>query len=534
MEKYLLSIMKNKFLNVALFLLLMIPCCIYAQDNLSALIPMPNKVTSDSDMVLVLENQVNCYIETDSLEFELNTLSSIFNKRFGINVKRSTESSKSVVQLLIDKSLKTKEHYQLSVNEKRLVIKGATSAAVFYGLMTLDQILAGDICATKEKTIASVEIDDCPRFDYRALMLDPARNFLPIDDIKFYIDQMVKYKFNVLQLHLTDDHGWSIWIESHPSLAGARFYTKKDIQELVDYAAMRHVQVIPEVDMPGHTVFLLSKYPNLACIHQRQTEKIIGKTGHMMLCAGNEEVYAVMDDIIGEVAKMFKSPLIHLGGDEADIPKNWAQCDLCRTLMEKRKYTKPSQLMIPFFENILGSVRKYGKKPILWLELNNVYPPADDYLFPYPQDVTLVNWREGMTPTGLDFSAKKGHNVIMAPSEYTYFDYPQYKGELPEYNNWGMPITTLERAYKLDPGYGRPLEAQKHIWGVMGPLWGEAIIDINRATYMTYPRAFALAEAGWTQMDNRGWESFKKRVLPNITELMKTGVSVRVPFEITR
>ncbi|MEO5170807.1 glycoside hydrolase family 20 zincin-like fold domain-containing protein, partial [Bacteroides ovatus] len=126
------------------FLLLMIPCCIYAQDNLSALIPMPNKVTSDSDMVLVLENQVNCYIETDSLEFELNTLSSIFNKRFGINVKRSTESSKSVVQLLIDKSLKTKEHYQLSVNEKRLVIKGATSAAVFYGLMTLDQILAGD------------------------------------------------------------------------------------------------------------------------------------------------------------------------------------------------------------------------------------------------------------------------------------------------------------------------------------------------------------------------------------------------------
>ena len=184
MEKYLLSIMKNKFLNVALFLLLMIPCCIYAQDNLSALIPMPNKVTSDSDMVLVLENQVNCYIETDSLEFELNTLSSIFNKRFGINVKRSTESSKSVVQLLIDKSLKTKEHYQLSVNEKRLVIKGATSAAVFYGLMTLDQILAGDICATKQKTIASVEIDDCPRFDYRALMLDPARNFLPIDDIK--------------------------------------------------------------------------------------------------------------------------------------------------------------------------------------------------------------------------------------------------------------------------------------------------------------------------------------------------------------
>lgn len=252
--------MKNKFLNVVLFLLLMMSCYIYAQDNLSALIPMPNKVTSNPNVVLVLRNQVNCYIETDNLEFELNTLSSIFEKRFGINVKRTAESSESVVQLLIDKSLKTKAHYQLSVNEKRVVIKGATAAAVFYGLMTLDQILAGDICTTKQKSIVSIEIDDCPRFDYRALMLDPARNFLPINDIKFYIDQMVKYKFNVLQLHLTDDHGWSIWIERHPCLAGTRFYTKKDIQELVDYAAMRHVQVVPEVDMPGHMVFLLSSY----------------------------------------------------------------------------------------------------------------------------------------------------------------------------------------------------------------------------------------------------------------------------------
>ncbi len=254
----------------------------------------------------------------------------------------------------------------------------------------------------------------------------------------------------------------------------------------------------------------------------------------MMLCAGNEDVYVMMDDIIREVAGMFKSPLMHLGGDEADIPKNWEKCDLCRLLMKERNYTNPAQLMIPFFENILASARKYGKKPILWFELNNEYPPADDYLFPYPKDVVLVSWRGGMTPTGLDISAEKGNDVIMAPGEHCYYDYPQYKGDLPEYNNWGMPMTTLERAYRLDPGYGRPLNKQKHIWGVMGALWGEAIIDINRATYMSFPRAFALAEAGWTQMENRGWESFKKRVLPNVYELMKAGVSVHVPFEIAR
>jgi len=527
--------MNRRILQILWCVCLIFSSHVYAQDNLSALIPMPNKVSTSSKAPLVLQgDKVACYIQVDSLQFELQTVTSLFQKRFGLKVEQTQTSADAKICLLIDKSLKKNDHYKLSVNDKRLEIKGASVAAVFYGLMTLDQVLAGDICATKQHTISAIEIDDCPRFGYRALMLDPARNFLPVNELKFYIDQMVKYKFNVLQLHLSDDQGWSIWIETYPKLAGNRFYTKQDIQELVEYAEQRHVQVVPEIDVPGHTVSLLAKYPDMACIHQREAEKIIGKTGHMMLCAGNEEVYVMMDDIIREVAGMFKSPLMHLGGDEADIPKNWAKCDLCRLLMKRKNYTEPVQLMIPFFENILASVRKYGKKPILWFELNNEYPPADDYLFPYPKDVVLVSWRGGMTPTGLDLSAEREHNVIMAPGEHCYYDYPQYKGDLPEYNNWGMPMTTLERAYRLDPGYGRPLSKQQHIWGVMGALWGEAIIDINRATYMSFPRAFALAEAGWTQMENRSWESFKKRVLPNVNELMKAGVSVRVPFEIAR
>lgn len=139
----------------------------------------------------------------------------------------------------------------------------------------------------------------------------------------------------------------------------------------------------------------MAKYPDRLGIHQREAEKFIGKTGHMRLCAGNEEVYVMMDDIIREVAGMFKSPLMHLDGDEADIPKNWAKCDLCRLLMKKKNYTEPVQLMIPFFENILASVRKYGKKPILWFELNNEYPPADDYLIPLSERcrVGKLAWR---------------------------------------------------------------------------------------------------------------------------------------------
>ena len=201
-------------------------------------------------------------------------------------------------------------------------------------------------------------------------------------------------------------------------------------------------------------------------------------------------------------------------------------------MMERLGYTKPTQLMIPFFNRVLDEVRKNDKKPILWCELNNIWPPADDYLFPYPKDVTLVTWRNALTPTCLDLTRKNGHNIIMAPGEHAYLDYPQYRNDFPEFNNWGMPITTLQKTYELDPAYGCLEADAAHIQGVMGTLWAEAIPDVNRATYMAFPRALALAEAGWSEMPQRSWDSFKQRIFPNIYELMKQGVSVRVPFEI--
>ena len=260
--------------------------------------------------------------------------------------------------------------------------------------------------------------------------------------------------------------------------------------------------------------------------------QIVGKTTDLMLCANNEKVYSVYQDIIKEISSLFPSDYIHLGGDEAVIEKNWTQCSRCQAMMKKLGYQKASQLMIPFFSRMLSFVQENNKTPILWCELDNIYPPANDYLFPYPKNVTLVSWRGGLTPTCLELTRKHGNPLIMAPGEYAYLDYPQLKGDFPEFNNWGMPVTTLEKSYQFDPGYGVPAEDQAHITGVMGTLWGEAIRDINRATYMAYPRAFALAEAGWTQMKFRNWESFKQRLYPNLTNLMKKGVSVRVPFEI--
>lgn len=507
----------------------------HAQGNLSALIPLPNHIEQVKKKAFkITEGKTTIVFEDKSLQFEAEQLAKIIKERMGVTLPVSQKAEKQSIVLKINPELKGKEHYTLEVAPKQMTLCGSTDAAVYWAIMTLDQILLGDVCNTAKQEIAALRIDDNPRFGYRALMLDPARNFHPVADVKFYIDQMVRYKYNVLQIHLTDDQGWRMEIKSQPKLASKQHYTQDDIRDIIAYAEERHVDVVPEVDVPGHTVAILAAYPELACKHLHDSPVKVDETTNRMVCAANEKTYTILKDVVREVCALFKSPYFHLGGDEAAVPANWAKCPDCNEMMKQKGYTKATQLMIPFFNNVLSFVREGGKKPILWCELDNVYPPANDYLFPYPKDVTLVTWRNGLTPTCQKLTQQNGNPLIMAPGEYAYFDYLQWKGDFPEFGNWGMPTTSLQKTYELDPGYGRPAAEQAHILGVMGTLWGEAIRDINRATYMTYPRAFALAEAAWTQMEHRSWESFKERIYPNITLLMKSGVSVRVPFEIAR
>ena len=359
--------------------------------------------------------------------------------------------------------------------------------------MTLDQILLGDVCRTLSGKIAPVEIDDQPRFGYRSLMLDPARHFLPSEDVKFYIDQMVRYKYNVLQLHQTDDQGWRIEIKKHPRLTEkGEFYTQEELKDLVHYAAERNVQIIPELDIPrayGSRTGCLSR---IRLQPYRHIPKIVGETVNLMLCANNDKVYSLYKDILTEVASIFPAPYIHLGGDEAIIETNWGKCEHCQSLMKQLGYTKPTELMNYFFGKILPVVRKNGKKTDVMVRLDNIRMPAHEYLFDYPKDAVLITWRYGLTPLCMELTARHGNTLIMAPGEYTYLDYPQYKNDFPEFNNWGMPVTTLETAYQFDPGYGLPASQQAHIAGVNGTLWAEAMPDINRVTYMTYPAAWHL------------------------------------------
>ena len=562
--------MKHLIIFVGLFAGLTCTIDTHAQQY-SALLPMPNHISEVKGKAFcVKEGTTSIYINDKSLTFAAGQLASMIEKEMELHLTTSIqwtdsssptmqlnnfENNQATIQLLVEKKLDKSnvkksaspntnnqseyyttrcQRYSLEVNSKQLIIRGATPQAVFYGIQTLHQLLIGDQCATARKEISPISIEDEPRFAYRALMLDPARHFLPVKDVKFYIDQMVRYKYNVLQLHLTDDQGWRVEIKSHPELASKEHYTQAELKDLVTYAAQRHIEVVPEMDIPGHTVAILSAYPELGCTVSDTIVKEVGKTVNLMLCASVDKVYEVYRDIFKEMAELFPSQYIHLGGDESVIEKNWALCERCRQQMKDRGYTKASQLMIPFFDKMLGMVKAAGKSPVLWCELDNIYPPATDYLFPYPSNVTLVTWRNGLTPKCIELTREHGNPLIMAPGEYTYFDYPQLKGDLPEFNNWGMPITTLQQAYSFDPGYGLPEDKQAHIQGVMGTLWGEAMPDINRVTYMTYPRALALSEAGWTEMEYRNWDSFVERIFPNLYTLMEAGVSIRVPFEVVK
>lgn len=487
----------------------------------SALMPMPASVVSTKGAVLRAVASPQTVSSLPSRHRLLDLYGDIMTKHFGEGMGVKT-------RLEVDPSMSGKEHYRLEVSSSGLHLTGASEEALFRGMQTLDQLLWGDVASTARGEIAPVVIDDSPAFPRRALMLDPARHFIPVKDVKRFIDIMARYKFNVLQLHLTDDEGWRVEIAGHPELtAGSdQYYTESDIREIVGYAADRYIEIVPETDIPGHTRALLSAHPELGC-HIADSAALAATPGAgVMTCAANDSVYALYDDIIGCIASMFPSPYIHLGGDEAAIERNWALCGDCRRMMSERGYTEAASLMNDFFGRMLSSVRSRGKKAILWCELDNIYMPAEKYLMDYPSDVTLVTWRNGLTPKCVELTAAHGNPLIMAPGEHAYLDYPQMKGDLPEHNNWGMPVTTLQRSYSID------MPANGNVEGVMGTLWGEAIADVDRAFYMAYPRALALAEAGWTLPERRSWDSFRSRLPGALSQLMQLGVSFRVPYEV--
>lgn len=411
------------------------------------------------------------------------------------------------------------EGYMLSVNADQIMVKALRPQGIFYGVQSIYQLLP--LTTTNDKiSIPAIEITDKPRFEWRGLMLDVGRYFYSVDFVKKYIDYLAIHKLNTFHWHLTEDHGWRIEIKKYPKLTqiGAwregtqydrhpdqvnhtphgGYYTQEQVKEIVAYAKDRYVNVVPEIEMPGHTLAALVAYPELSCTGGPFKMPLHWAIQKDIYCAGNEQTFKFLEDILSEVAELFPSPIIHIGGDEA--PKDrWKACSKCQARIKTEGLKDEHELQSYFIKRIENFLLTRNKRIIGWDEI------LEGGLAP---NAAVMSWR-GIE--GGIAAAKQHHDVVMSPTDFMYFDYYQGEPYLEPPAIGGM--LTLEKVYSYEPipPALSPAEAV-YIKGVQGNVWGEYIHSPGKAEYMAFPRAAALAETAWTSTGLRNWDDFKRRM----------------------
>jgi len=499
------------------------------------MVPQPGLFTLPASVVIEAGNQAGMTTVVDFLKERLSIPT-------GSQVTVSASAPRATIRLQLNQSDNPaigKEGYQLSVRPQNIVIKANQPAGLFYGVQSLVQLFPKEIeSKTPVRDVKweapCVEITDYPRFGWRGLMFDVARHFFTKEEVKQYIDQMVRYKFNLLHLHLTDDEGWRIEIKGLPKLTevGAwnvkqvgyfgtfaspaadeprdygGFYTQEDIRELVRYAQDRFVNILPEIDVPGHSLAAVASYPELSCTpgadkyRVRSGEVIMDwSRGHPpmalvdnTLCPANEKVYEFLDQVVTQVAQLFPFGYMHLGGDEC--PKNfWEKSEAVKALMQREKLNNMDEVQSYFEKRLEKIVLSKGKKFIGWDEIlqGGLAPSA-----------AVMSWR-GMKG-GIE-AAKQGHEVVMSPATFAYLDYMQAD---PIIEPRVYETLRLSKAYQFDP-VPEGVDARL-IKGGQANLWTEQVYHMRHAQYMTWPRGFAIAESVWSPKEKKNWNHFFGRV----------------------
>jgi hexosaminidase len=448
-------------------------------------------------------------------------------------VSQSKENRKNNAILL---TIRTGEYppegYRMIVKPDQVSITGGSGAGVFYGMQTLLQLLPAEVFGNGSDgknvqwTLPCVDIKDQPRYPYRGMHLDVSRHFFPKEFVKKYIDLMSMYKLNTFQWHLTDDNGWRIEIKKYPKLTqiGAwhvdhedlpwterpaqkpgeaatygGFYTQDDIRDVVAYANERYVTIIPEIEMPAHSIEVLAAYPQLSCTGGPFTVPPGSYWPNTeILCAGNDSTFTFLQDVLSEVIDLFPSKYIHIGGDEADKTR-WKECPKCQARIKAEGRKDEKELQSYFIRRIEKFLISKNRKMIGWDEI------LEGGLAP---EATVMSWR------GVDggiAAAKQGHDVIMTPTSYCYFDYYQANPKTEPKSIGGM--VTLKKVYSLEPTpHELTAEQSKHILGAQANLWAEYIPTTSHAEYMALPRMLALAEVVWSPRNQRDWTDFRTRV----------------------
>lgn len=525
--------------NLFLFLLILVCRAAFAQQTDEVtIIPKPAFAKKGVGLFIINRRTTIVAKETDAQKVA-SMLNYFFNKKYGFTLKINNTKFANAIVLNTSSSAKLpNEGYQLKVTSKGVNIQG-NRAGVFYGMQSLLQLVQQK---NKQLSVSAVNINDEPNFSYRGLMLDVGRHFFDTAEIKKIIDVMASLKLNTLHWHLTDDQGWRLEIKKYPKLTsisawrdstivggygdfnpfiydGKRsggFYTQEQAREIVKYATERDIEVIPEIEMPGHCTAVLAAYPELG--NGTGPYKVPGYWGvHSTIYNPGESTFQFLQDVLTEVMAIFPSKYIHIGGDE--VPKDeWKSSALAQKIIHENKLKDEHELQSWFVNRIEKFLNKNGKSLIGWDEILEGGLTAN---------ATVMSWRG---EAGGIQAAKEGHNVIMSPNSNMYVDHAQANDGKTEPLAIGG-FLPLDVVYNYNP---RPLvlntDQQKHILGVQANMWTEYVSTNNKLEYMLFPRAIALAEVGWTKTENKNYENFVGKRLPAILQSLDcAGVNYRIP-----
>lgn len=518
--------------------LMLISLNLYCQKQEINLIPQPVEMKNSTGKFVLTKSMLITYNRSEGrnaaemLAIKLNTAT-------GFSLKTRMDKTGSI-RLNLNASPDPQlgnEGYTLESGPRIVIITANQPAGLFYGIQTLLQLLPKEIeskkAVTAVWTIPAVKIRDYPRFGWRGIMLDVSRHFFSKEDVKSFIDQISRYKFNTFHWHLTDDNGWRVEIKSLPKLTeigawrvprygqfGQRalpkpgeapayggFYTQEDIKEIIRYAEERNVTIVPEIDVPGHSMALIASYPELSCRKDTATKvnpgtnfaEWFGNGTFRMnienaLNPSDEKVYEFLDKIFTELADLFPNPYIHVGGDEC-YKGYWENDEGCQALMKKLKIRHVEDLQGYFMNRVEEILKSKGKKLIGWDEIleGGISPEA-----------TVMSWRG--VKGGIE-AAGMGHDVVMSPTTFAYLDYQQGEATIEPYVHASL---RLKKCYSFEP-VPEGVDA-KYILGGQGNVWTEHIPTLRQAQYMTWPRGWALSEVYWSPKGSRNWDDFIRRV----------------------
>ncbi len=527
---------RKEYTKVCLFLWILGMCVFAHSLKAQSVIPVPLKMEQGTGSFLLSE-KTRFYTNLQGEEGELwkHCL-----KALPVQLKEAEmKGRRQMFSLLItpkDNQLPSPESYILSVTPQRIEIRATSGAGLFYGMQTLLQLMQP--VGTGSYSVASVEIEDTPRFAYRGLMLDVSRHFFTKEFIKKQIDALAYYKINRLHLHLTDAAGWRLEIKKYPLLtdfaawrtdpiwkkwwnggrqylrfdepgASGGYYTRDDIREILEYARQHYITVIPEIEMPSHSEEVLAAYPQLSCSGEPYK--------NADFCVGNEETFIFLENVLTEVMELFPSEYIHIGGDEAG-KSAWKTCPKCQKRMKDEHLANVDELQSYLIHRIEKFLNNHGRRLLGWDEIlqGGIAPHA-----------TVMSWRG---EEGGIAAVTSGHHAIMTPGASCYLDsYQDAPYSQPEAIGGYLP---LKKVYAYNPvPASLTAEQAKLVYGVQGNLWVEYIPTPEHVEYMIYPRILALAEVAWSAPERKSWTDFHTRALSAVADLQKKGYH---PFDLSK